>query len=513
MTRPGSALWFARSEIRLAWRDLIWLITAGERWHQRSVAIGLLLFVAFMHALAWGLIGGYAEAARHPDKQLLVFVSGTALLSWSVMLAQAMETVTRGLYARADLDLILSSPASARLCFAIRIAAMPVSIGLMTALFAAPFIDVLAIRGGVSWLGAYAVVAGLALLAVALALILTMLLFATIGPRHTRLASQVLAAVIGAAFVIVLQVAAILSSGSLSRTAFLQTPALVAVAPDMQSAAWIPARAILGDLPSLSIVFLVGLISFALAVLVFARRFGDYATIAVAQHAAPSRRARRGHQFHTAAPAVVLRRKEWVLLARDPWLMSQSLMQLLYLLPPALLLWRSFGSGSMNAMLLLVPVLVMAAGQLAGGLAWLAVSGEDAPDLIATAPVPQRRVVRAKIEAVLGVILIIFAPFLLALVWIAPFGAAVAALFIAIAASTATAVQLWFRAQARRSYFRRRQTSSRIATFAEALSSVGWAATSGFAAHGSWIAVVPGLMTAMVLVIVRALSPIKTAGS
>ncbi|WP_204307097.1 hypothetical protein, partial [Klebsiella aerogenes] len=68
-----------------------------------------------------------------------------------------------------------------------------------------------------------------------------------------------------------------------------------------------------------------------------------------------------------------------------PWLMSQTLMQMLYLLPPALLLWQSFGEGG-NPAPLIVPVLVMAAGQLAGGLAWLAISGEDAPDLVATAP-------------------------------------------------------------------------------------------------------------------------------
>ena len=52
--------------------------------------------------------------------------------------------------------------------------------------------------------------------------------------------------------------------------------------------------------------------------------------------------------------------------------------------------------------MLLVPVLVMAAGQLAGGLAWLAISGEDAPDLVATAPIPASFIIRAKIEAVIG---------------------------------------------------------------------------------------------------------------
>src|SRR5258705_11501750 len=95
-----------------------------------------------------------------------------------------------------------------------------------------------------------------------------------------------------------------------------------------------------------------------------------------------------------------LRRKEFVLLRRDPWLVSQTLMQLLYLLRPALLLWRSFADSSL-AIVLITPVIVMAAGRLAGGLAWLTISGEDAADLVATAPLPASRVIRAKIEGVL----------------------------------------------------------------------------------------------------------------
>jgi ABC-2 type transport system permease protein len=506
---PGSAAWFAAAELRLAWRDFVWLLTAGERWRRRNVLIGFAVFVAVMHLIAYGLVGGYADAARHPDKTTLVVVTGSALLSWSVMLAQAMETVTRGLYARADLDLILSSPASARTCFAVRIAAMPASIALMTAAFAAPFIDVLALRGGWGWLGGYSVVLGMALLAVAIAVLLTMLLFRTLGPGRTRLASQIVAAVIGAAFVIFLQVAAILSYGTLSRTAFLQSPLLVALAPDARSPVWIPARAILGEPAALAIVLLAGLAAFAVAILVFAGRFGGYAAAAAGHGAPATRQAGRDGGFRVASPSQVLRRKEWVLLARDPWLMSQSLMQLLYLAPPALLLWRSFGSSS-DAVLLLVPVLVMAAGQLAGGLAWLAVSGEDAPDLIATAPVSATAVLRAKIEAVLGSIAIVIGPFLAILAIGAPFAAAVGAVFAAAAGASATAVQLWFRAQAKRSYFRRRQTSSRIATFAEALSSVGWAAAGGFAAHRSWLALVPAGVTLLILMIVRSLSPAKT---
>ena len=70
-------------------------------------------------------------------------------------------------------------------------------------------------------------------------------------------------------------------------------------------------------------------------------------------------------------------------------------------------------------------------------------------------------------------------------------------------------IQLWFRAQARRSHFRRRQTSSRLATFAEAFSSIAWAATAALAAAGTWLAAITGLIAAGILIGTRLLSPRK----
>jgi ABC-2 type transport system permease protein len=173
------------------------------------------------------------------------------------------------------------------------------------------------------------------------------------------------------------------------------------------------------------------------------------------------------------------------------------------------LLWRNFAGGS-HALALLVPVLIMAAGQLAGGLAWLAISGEDAPDLVASAPVQGGQVLRAKIEAVMGGIAFVFVPFLLALSLASVRDALVAAVGIAVAAAASTAIQLWFRAQAKRSHFRRRQTSSRVATFAEALSSTGWAATGALAAAGTWFAVITGLLALAIVAGARMISPART---
>ncbi|HUL05371.1 MAG TPA: hypothetical protein VLV76_03500 [Candidatus Acidoferrum sp.] len=507
MSSAGSLAWFAQHECRLAWRDWLSMMTAGRRRRVRTVAVALVLFAAFMHLIALGMVGRYAQVGT-PDKLILVVVTGSALLSWALMLSQAMESVTRAFYARADLDLILSSPVAARRVFSVRIAAMALSTIVMAMLLAAPFINALILRGGWRWLGAYGVVAAMGATATALAVGLTVALFHAIGPRRTRLIAQIVAAVIGAIFVIGLQAGAILSYGTLSRVAFLESDAVAALAPAVDSVAWWPARAILGDVGALLGVLASSLALLAGAILAFAPRFAHHAIAAASIAQSPARRRRDRARFRAAAPAATLRRKEWALLRRDPWLLSQTLMQVLYLLPPALLLWRNF-SGGANSLVLLSPVLIMAAGQLAGGLAWLAISGEDAPDLIASAPVSARQVLRAKIEAVLGGIALAFAPFVLALAFAAPFGAFVSALGIVAATASATAIQLWFRSQAKRSHFRRRQTSSRVATFAEALSSIGWAATGAVAAAGSWLALVPGLFTLAILAGVRLISPTR----
>jgi ABC-2 type transport system permease protein len=501
---PGTLAWLARHEFRLAWRDWRSMLTAGRRRRGRTIVAILAMFAVFMHGIAFTMLPRQAGLGEI-DKTTLLAITACVVLSFSLLLSQSLESVTRAFYARFDLDLILSSPVLARRVFTVRIAIVAFSLAGMAALLAAPFIDVLLLRGGWRWLGAYAVVAGMGAAAAACAVALTVALFRTIGARRTRLVAQIVAAVIGALFVIVLQAAAIMSYGTLSRFAVLQSETVVAQAPALDSFVWWPARAVLGDAAAMSAVMALSLVLLALAIAAFAPRFGEH-VVAAAGAAHTVARRQRPTGLRPAAPARALRRKEWTLLLRDPWLASQTLMQLLYLLPPALMLWRTFAEGT-GGLVLLVPVLVMAAGQLAGGLAWLAISGEDAPDLVATAPVPARQILRAKIEAVMDAVALVFAPFIAALAFAAPLSATIAALGIAIAAATATTIQLWFRAKAKRSHFRRRQTSSRVATFAEAFSSIAWAGTAALAAAGTWFALPAALIALAILGGVRLISP------
>ena len=88
-----------------------------------------------------------------------------------------------------------------------------------------------------------------------------------------------------------------------------------------------------------------------------------------------------------------------------------------------------------------------------------------------------------------------------------PFDGIVCVAGVMIAAASATLIQLWFRTQAKRSQFRRRQTSSRLATFAEAFSSIAWAGTAFLVAAQTWLALIPGVAALCVLAGARAIRP------
>ncbi len=202
-----------------------------------------------------------------------------------------------------------------------------------------------------------------------------------------------------------------------------------------------------------------------------------------------------------------MRVKEWKLLARDPWLLSQTLMQVFYLVPPALYLWISYGQ-SAGTYVVVIPVLVMAMGQLSGGLSWLAISGEDAHDLVVTAPVSADTVLIAKIEAVCTVIAVVLAPILILMLFASLELAATTAVFAAISSGSATAIQLWFRVPMRRAMFRRRQVASRVSTISEALSSIFWAGTAVLIAGDQYvIALLPGVLACVTLFVAWSLSP------
>ncbi|MCB9994218.1 MAG: permease [Hyphomicrobiaceae bacterium] len=478
--QPGTLPWFAAHEFRLQWRDLSMMLTAGAPRRAVAIVVVALMFMTGMHWIASILVGNWVAAGTGQNVETYAQLTGSGLLFAAMALSQAMESVTRAYYSRADLDLILSSPASGRTLFVVRTGTIAVTSMLLMAIVISPFVNMLIVDEGPQWLAVYPAVAAISLVTTALAILVTLALFRLAGPKRTRLIAQILAAVVGAALIVGIQIAVIFSTGTTTNIGPALSDAIMSVAPDAQSWVWIPARAAVGDwgamTVSLAVAIFVLLATLAVAAPGFAER--ALAANAVSQIRASSH---RPPSFRTASQAQMLRSKEWRLLVRDPWLISQSLMQLLYLLPPAILLWLNYGNSG-GTLPIVAAIITMAAAQLAGGLAWLTLSGEDAHDLILTAPLRARDMLRAKIEAVLVAIGVVVAPFVAGIAFLNPRIALTLVVGVSLATASAVIIQLMFRVRAKRSQFARRQTASRIATLLEAFVSITWAGATGLAA-------------------------------
>jgi len=81
MTSSAALAWFARHEIRLAWREGVAMMTAGRRFRKRSTVIWLVVFVALMHLAAYAVIGRFAEIDGPLDKPTLIVITACAFLA------------------------------------------------------------------------------------------------------------------------------------------------------------------------------------------------------------------------------------------------------------------------------------------------------------------------------------------------------------------------------------------------------------------------------------------------
>jgi ABC-2 type transport system permease protein len=453
------------------------------------------LFVAF-HVAAWPVAGWLVGVEGAPDglaRTAAILASGVALvIPWIV--GQSITEFTRTLFARSDLELLLSSPVDTHSLLAAR--ALSIAIGAVASvgLLLGPLADVAALRGHPHWLALYPALIAAGLAGTGVAVVLAMGLFLTAGPRRARLFSQIAATGVGASAVLGAQVVAMLPEG-------MRVSILAAFTPPANGAGqgllWTPVRAAAGDPQAILTWTAFGAVIFALACILFGERF---ARAAVASSGAPTNAgsSARGASRFGASVSTALRIKERRVVWRDPWLMSQLLLQAAYTTPIAVILWRGGGlTGTVGVAF--TPALVVIAAQLAGALSWIALSAEDAPDFLATAPVSRRLIERAKIAAIAQPIAFILALPLAALAFASPWAGVCALLFGAGAIASGALVNLWRQAPSRRGLVLRRHSQSKLVGMMEHLVSILWAVATAAAVIGSWATVVPLAAVAGVL--------------
>jgi ABC-2 type transport system permease protein len=218
------------------------------------------------------------------------------------------------------------------------------------------------------------------------------------GPRAARTVAQVTIALFGGAMVIASQVMRY-GGGATARNGFGVVYHWGRVHHFGQNgwASW-PGRAGFGDPLALAGVVIAALALFAVTGVLFERHFvaafqqaGHYDSLRPRQRR-PSRAGMRARFSGSLARTML--GKEMALLRRNPQILATMLLRLVYLVPMMLVLLQRQSHGVVFPAMAFVGVFVVT--QLTGDLAWLVISGEDTPDLLAVAPVARAMIGRTK---------------------------------------------------------------------------------------------------------------------
>lgn len=488
--KPGSPAWLMHHECRLALYELGSSKSGQKKKRGMSVfGFGVLaLMYIFFHFGIWLIMRKLPPLGKEVPENLLMGAGLALLVIFSFMLSIGLSRSVRALFERGDLDLLLSSPLSSKTIFVIRLAGIVFSVGVWFFILLTPLANIGLLLGQWRWLGIYPALLGMSVTAAALAMMLTLFLVKSIGVRRTLTAAQILGAVTGAGMFIISQLFGNL--GSELRENILQH-VMPWVQPggilDAASAFWLPARALFGSVPAMAGFSLFSLTCFLLTVQLTHQFFVRGVQQAVG-HSRPANPVHTGGRIRVSfsrsvQTTIVL--KEWRLISRDPNLISQVLLQLLYITPLFL--------GILKAKTILPGVagaLIFLAGSLTSSLTWIIVVAEDAPELLRSAPVKSADVLRGKLIAAIAPVLLLIAP---VVIWLLLHGLL---LGMAVLVSTSAAmlssslIHLWLSKPANRSQFARRGRGHILPSLLEAMSSLSWAAVIFVGmTYGFWSAI------------------------
>ena len=458
--RPGTLAWLIAHEFRLTFRN------GKTGWR----GLWLRLFLLFLFLLCGIQLAIVLRGVPiDPRPEILVWGSAGLLVVLSFMATQALIGAQRTLYDKSDLDLLFSSPIPEGRLLAAKLVAIAGSAATTYAVLTLPLAIPIALAGHPRLFALVPLLAAMALIAASLGLALSLVLVRAIGAKAAKTFGQVMAAALGGLIYLFSQLA-----GNDDAT----QGRLVNLAHWMRDTGWgvrgwsaWPARALLGEAMPLLGTALIGIGIFAATSYLFRMHF-----LASYQKAGDrsSRRARPDRAVRTRfsgslAAAVLL--KELRLLAREPGMVFMMLLRLIYLLP-LLLAGLSQSGGGIAALASLAGVGVIAAGQLCGSLAWVTISAEDSPDLLAVAPVAAKTLKRLKLLAalVMGLPVALIMPALI--VAQSPAAAAIALIGSLVAGYAAGMVEMLFGKPARRSGLAARRQGSFLTALAGILVSV-----------------------------------------
>lgn len=413
--RPGSLLWLIVHECRLWWRDL------QAKWFLYIVG-GLLTVATLLLAGVWlsMISAGELPPARIPSPPpplALRIAGGVWVFLFIYAFIQSMQHSLTALFDRGDLDLLVSSPIPSKTVFASRLLSVAVEVFLGFLLLVLPATLLIIAAGAFQLLGIYPALVGLCLTTASLSMLLALGLVKLVGARRARTLAQVLTMAIAGAFFVSMQLLNLNARDSLSQpngSAGLFEGAADGLSLSPESWLWFPVRTLFMDVPSViaTLVISGGLVWLTIETLngQFIQGTQQSTTVSISRRSpalqtATRRRSSQAMAFNQGLTRVFLM-KEWRVIKRSPYLISRTLISMVFLIPLMLLVVqdssRLSGSPAGLDLGIVTGVALPSAGAfLTSSLAVICIAGEEAPDLLKSAPISGQRVRVLKLSAIL----------------------------------------------------------------------------------------------------------------
>lgn len=474
--KPGGFAWLLAHEVRLAFRG-------GRRAGVLKKVWPIALLMAIPAAMETFAAYGAKMLPDAPTGTMLSLATLGLMFIVLLMTANACTLVLRTFHERADLDLLMSAPIPPARVLAAKAVGVYASVAAPILVLSGAFPIACAVFGHARWLAMLPMIVVAAVIATSLAFAVARALFRTIGAKAARLAIQIGSGLLGASVFLVMQ-----GRQFAPETATRWMRHLIHAPPEWASG---PARAAFGAPGPLALCIAFAALSAWAASRFAARALSQPIVYRVSVRRGPAAPLRFGSGM---TRIVVL--KELRLLARDPEMLSQVVLRLIYVIPVLGLVLR--GDEGFDAPRLAAACTASAA-MLAASLAWLTVCAEDAPELLAAAPVARALIARGKLIAACAPPLALVAVPALVVGVFHPLVGLVTLGVSAVAAWGGAAVQGWYGKPKPRSAFRSRQSGSLPLALGELAMAGGWAGAAGLLARGSLWAVAPALIACAIL--------------
>lgn len=443
--------WLLIHEMRVNWRALGFT-------RRMQMVLGLLMagFVAFGF---WFALNGIEESIEPtPYFYIMILIGSIALLTFN--LSGAMRATQTSLYEHADLELLLTSPASPQRVMMAKLAGIAMSMLTFNVIFVFPLLIPIALVKNPNLLGLPVLIIAIAVFATCIGLGLTLFVVRMIGARAARKAIQIISAVTAASVFIGSQFAV---NGAAGEKPGFQSiyDWCVHYGIGAGGISSLPGKAGFGDPLALGFFVVTAAAVFVFTTSALQQRFMNSFQTA-GNYVAP-RKNKNQHivqQFSNNYGWMIVK-KEILLIMRDPALIFNLLLQLIFLIPLIL------GLLKITSLFMVIPgaafLSVFGSGKLIGDITGIAITGEDAPDLLVVAPRTAKQILRLKLLAVLiiGGPLMTIIPLLL--ITKSSSAALITLAFTLPAAVITAAIELRFSKTATRRKFSGRKAGSTLA--------------------------------------------------